>query len=185
MFHTRLKNASKLKRNSFKWSECSALEKKRSGEDPAGHRQSCAQSHTKNQTSARLGQSHNIGHRVDDAGPHKHPEVPESSGEIRPSECIQKTDHHKGNDVFQIILMASGIQEQSHQKKKTTPSSLTQWSCHKQFISLPSHSFHIRINPDQFLPVFCGLHQGGVLKVCKNLKEESLNPWELSVQKQT
>lgn len=146
---TRLQKACKLKRNGFKWSECYPLEKKSGGEHPVGHRQSCEQPHTKGQTSARLGQSHNIDHCVDDAWPHKHPEVQESRGEIRPSECIQKTDHHKGNNVFQVILMASVIQEQRHQKE-TTPSSLTQWSCHKTVYKFTVALFP---HPDQAWPV--------------------------------
>lgn len=44
---------------------------------------------------------------------HKHSEVQQSSGEIRPCQCVQETDHHKGNDVLQIILMAPVIKEQN------------------------------------------------------------------------
>lgn len=137
-FHAKLQKACKLKLNDFKWSERYPLEKKRGGEHPVGHRHGCTQPHTKEQSSARLGQSHNIGHCVDEAWPHKHPEVQESRGEIRPSEWIQKTDHHKGNNVFQVILMASMIQEQRHQKETTSvePSSLTQWYCHKTVLQV-------------------------------------------------
>lgn len=146
-FHTKLQKACKLKLN-----ERYPLKKKSSGEHPVGHRHGCTQPHTKEQTSARLGQSHNIGHCVDEAWPHKHTEVQESRGEIRPSEWIQKTDHHKGNNVFQVILMASVIQEQRHQKETTSvePLSLTQWSCHK---TVYKFTFALFPHPDQTWPV--------------------------------
>lgn len=81
-------------------------------ENPEGHWESCDHSHRPGQTSARLGQRHHVRHCVDETWTYKHSEVQQSRGEIRPRQCIQETDHHKGNDVLQIILMASVIKEQ-------------------------------------------------------------------------
>lgn len=83
------------------------------GEDLVGHGESGNHAHHPGQTPARLRQLHHIGYRVDKTWPYKEAEVEQSCGKLRSCQSVEQTDHHKGNNVLQVILVASGDKEQS------------------------------------------------------------------------
>ena len=77
-------------------------------EDLVGHRESGEHARDPGQSSAGLGQNQHIGHRVADPGDHEDPEVEHSGGQVRSSQGIEQANHDEGNDVLQVILVASG-----------------------------------------------------------------------------
>ena len=85
-----------------------SLEKECCAEDPVGHREGGEHARDPGQSSAGLGQNQHIGHRVADPGDHEDPEVEHSGGQVRSSQGIEQANHDEGNDVLQVILVASG-----------------------------------------------------------------------------
>lgn len=59
------------------------------------------------QTSAGLGQSENVRNGVSDSTASEDAEVKQSSGQLRCGQCVEEADHHEGNDVLQVIQVAS------------------------------------------------------------------------------
>lgn len=74
-----------------------------SAEHPVSHRQGHPVARQKGQTSARLRQSKNVRNGVSDSTASKEPEVKQSSRQLRSGQCVKEANHHKGNDVLQVI----------------------------------------------------------------------------------
>lgn len=83
------------------------LQVERSGENPVGHGEGGEQTHDEEEGSAGLGQWKEVGHRVTAAGRNKHPEVQQCRTELGPGEGVEKANHQEGNDILQVIQMAS------------------------------------------------------------------------------
>lgn len=84
-----------------------------SGEDAVGHGDSSAHAHHPGQTPTGLRQYTHIRYCVQKTWPDKQTEVEQSSGKSWSCQSVDQANHHEGNDVLQVIKMASGDTKQS------------------------------------------------------------------------
>lgn len=82
------------------------LKHKNCAEHPVSHGQVYQHAHGPGQTPAGLRQSTSIGDGVGKSGTSKNAKMKQSTWKFRSSQCVEQTDHHKGNDVLQVILVA-------------------------------------------------------------------------------
>lgn len=90
-----------------------SLQPQYSDEDVVGHGESSAHAHHPRQTPTGLRQLHHICYCVDKTWPNKQAEVEQSSEKLWYCQSVEQANHHKGNNVLQVILMASEDTKQS------------------------------------------------------------------------
>lgn len=75
-------------------------------EDAVGHGEGHDHPQDPAQTSRRLGQNQDIGHRVEEPSPGEDPEVEQSPGQVGSGQRVQQTDQDEGHHVLQVVLVA-------------------------------------------------------------------------------
>lgn len=85
-----------------------SLQLQYSGEDVVRHGESSAHAYHPRQTPAGLRQCTYICYCVYKTGPYKQAEVEQSGGKLWSCQSVEQANNHKGNNVLQVVQMASG-----------------------------------------------------------------------------
>lgn len=83
------------------------LQPQSSAEDMVGHGDSSTHAHDPGQTPTGLRHLHHVRCCMDKTWPYKQAEVEQSGGKLRSCQSVEQANQHEGNDVLQVILMAS------------------------------------------------------------------------------
>lgn len=148
-----------------------SLQPQYSGEDVVGHGESSTHAYHPRQTPAGLRQWCYICYCVEKTRPYKQAEVEHSGGKLWSCQSVEQANQHKGNNVLQVILMASGDTKQSSFSHNRHIFDCFWYIWYTSRDVRPSHTFHVIIDPQHLFLLLRSFGQVSIFNVCKCLFE--------------